>query len=147
MLSDPRRLPVDRRKDELQSVATGTRVRLGAISASELVARRMDHGEDNAGQALPHFPAEGFRSESEFAKISGARTLDFGDVLPGLRPDVYAYSRETVQRNLYTASHCPELCLVRRFRDMLELDIVKCLLFTPLKYDYVAVKCCDPTIV
>ena len=50
---------------------------------------------------LPQFPAGGFASNTEFSKLPGARLIDFGDVAPGPTPEVYAFSRETVQRNLY----------------------------------------------
>lgn len=53
------------------------------------------------GRAFPQIPAGGFRSEAEIAKLPGARRIDAYDVAPGPRPDVYAFARETVQRNLY----------------------------------------------
>jgi serine/threonine protein kinase len=53
------------------------------------------------GRALPEIPAGGFRSEAEIAGLPGVRVIDSLDVAPGSTPDVYAFSRETVQRNLY----------------------------------------------
>ena len=53
------------------------------------------------GQVLPDFPPEGFPAATEFAKLPGARVLNYGDAALGPAPNVYAYSRETVQRNLY----------------------------------------------
>ncbi|PYS36664.1 MAG: hypothetical protein DMG14_23995 [Acidobacteria bacterium] len=53
------------------------------------------------GQVLPQFPAGGFESNTQFSKLPGARVIDYGDVAPGPTLDVYAFSRETVQRNLY----------------------------------------------
>ncbi len=53
------------------------------------------------GRAFPQIPAGGFRSEAEIAKLSGARLIDAPDAVPGPRPEVYAFARETVQRNLY----------------------------------------------
>ena len=52
------------------------------------------------GEAFPRIPAEGFRSEEEIAKLSGARRIDALTV-PGPSPDVYAFYRGTTQRNLY----------------------------------------------
>jgi hypothetical protein len=50
---------------------------------------------------LPNIPSGGFRSEAEIATLPGARVIDAADVAPGPTPDVYAFSRQTVQRNLY----------------------------------------------
>jgi hypothetical protein len=41
-------------------------------------------------------------SEAEFAKLPGVRALpDAADIVPGRTPDIYAFTRVTVQRNLY----------------------------------------------
>jgi eukaryotic-like serine/threonine-protein kinase len=53
------------------------------------------------GHMFPLIPAGGFRSEAAIAQLSGARLIDASDVVPGPTPDVYAFSRLTVQRNLY----------------------------------------------
>jgi eukaryotic-like serine/threonine-protein kinase len=53
------------------------------------------------GRMLPEVPAAGFRSEEELARLPGVRIIEAADVAPGPTPEVYAYSRETVQRNLY----------------------------------------------
>jgi hypothetical protein len=53
------------------------------------------------GRMFPSIPAEGFSSEAEIAKVSGARLIDSYDVAPGPAGDVYAFSRLAVQRNLY----------------------------------------------
>jgi eukaryotic-like serine/threonine-protein kinase len=53
------------------------------------------------GKMLPNIPPGGFRSEAEIATLPGARVIDAADVAPGPTPDVYAFSRQTVQRNLY----------------------------------------------
>jgi hypothetical protein len=53
------------------------------------------------GRPLPKTPPTGFTSEAEIAALPGARRLDAADLAPGPTPDVYAFSRETVQRNLY----------------------------------------------
>jgi hypothetical protein len=53
------------------------------------------------GRMLPQIPAADFRSEEELARLPGVRIIDAADVAPGPTPEVYAYSRETVQRNLY----------------------------------------------
>ena len=54
-----------------------------------------------SGQPLPKTPATGFASGAEIAAVPGARVIDATDPAPGPTPDVYAFSRETVQRNLY----------------------------------------------
>jgi len=53
------------------------------------------------GKMLPNIPPGGFRSEAEIASLPGARVIDAADVAPGPTSDVYAFSRQTVQRNLY----------------------------------------------
>jgi hypothetical protein len=53
------------------------------------------------GRGLPKIPAGGFQSGAEIAKIPGVRIIDSPDVAPGPRPELYTFSRETVQRNLY----------------------------------------------
>lgn len=54
-----------------------------------------------AGRALPQIPAGGFKSEAEIAGLRGAQVIDEYGVIPGARPEIYAFVRETVQRNLY----------------------------------------------
>ncbi len=56
------------------------------------------------GEVLPGPIArsETFPSEAEFAKLPGVRTIPAAaDVVPGPTADIYAFTRETVQRNLY----------------------------------------------
>jgi Tol biopolymer transport system component len=53
------------------------------------------------GRMLPQIPEGGFQSEAEIAKLPGARVIDAYDVAPGPTAEVYAFSRGTVQRNLY----------------------------------------------
>ena len=53
------------------------------------------------GRMLPPIPERGFPSEADLAKFPGVRVIDGYDVAPGPAPDMYAYSRQTVQRNLY----------------------------------------------
>ena len=54
-----------------------------------------------AGRMFPEFPPAGFQSEEDLRKLPGVRVIDSYDVGLGLRPDVYAFSRETVRRNLF----------------------------------------------
>jgi hypothetical protein len=54
------------------------------------------------GRTLPELPQGGFRSEKEIAGFPGVRIINNLDVAPGPTPEVYAFSRETVQRNLYS---------------------------------------------
>lgn len=53
------------------------------------------------GKWLPDMPPDGFHSEAEIAAIPGVRVLDIADVAPGNSPEIYAFSRQTAQRNLY----------------------------------------------
>ena len=50
---------------------------------------------------FPPIPRDGFHSEGEIARLPGVRVIEAADVFPGSAPGTYAYSRETVQRNLY----------------------------------------------
>jgi eukaryotic-like serine/threonine-protein kinase len=54
------------------------------------------------GHMFPDFPPKGFLSEDDLRKLPGVRVIDSYDVGPGPTPDVYAFSREAVQRNLYS---------------------------------------------
>jgi Tol biopolymer transport system component len=52
-------------------------------------------------QQLPQLPTTGL-AVAEFSRLPAARVIEFGgDVTPGPTADVYAFTRETVQRNLY----------------------------------------------
>jgi hypothetical protein len=53
------------------------------------------------GRALPEIPKAGFPSEEAIAKLPGVRVIDSWDVAPGPDAEVFAFSRVTVQRNLY----------------------------------------------
>ena len=53
------------------------------------------------GNLFPKIPPDGFRSESEITALQGVRVIDAADVSPGSSPETYAFSRQTVQRNLY----------------------------------------------
>jgi hypothetical protein len=55
------------------------------------------------GQVLPGSIAlaKNFPSEGELAKLPGVRIIPVGDVVPGPTVDIYAFTRETVQRNVY----------------------------------------------
>jgi Tol biopolymer transport system component len=53
------------------------------------------------GQILPPIPAGGFRSEDQITSLPGARRGPAWPVAGGPSPDVYAFYREAIQRNLY----------------------------------------------
>ena len=53
-----------------------------------------------AGEMFPPFPREGLHSERDVAALPGARKID-ADAVPGPYPDVYAFYRQTIQRNLH----------------------------------------------
>ena len=50
---------------------------------------------------FPPMPPGGFHSEAEIAKLRGVRVIEGADVYPGLTSGTYAFSHQTVQRNLY----------------------------------------------
>jgi len=52
-------------------------------------------------ESLPRIPPGGFHSEAEIAHLPGARRIDVEGLVPGSSADVYAFYRNTVQRNLY----------------------------------------------
>ena len=52
------------------------------------------------GETFPPIPREGLHSEKDVAALPGARKIEAGAV-PGPSPDVYAFQRQTIQRNLY----------------------------------------------
>ena len=53
------------------------------------------------GKVFPQIPPLGFHSEAEISALPGVRVIDAADTAPGPTPDVYAFSRQAVQRNLY----------------------------------------------
>ncbi len=52
------------------------------------------------GRVWPEIPKTGFQA-AELAKLPGVRVIDAPEVAPAITSDVYAFSRETIQRNLY----------------------------------------------
>jgi serine/threonine protein kinase/Tol biopolymer transport system component len=57
----------------------------------------------SAGQVLPgaFALARNALSEQDLAKLPGVHVIPAGDVVPGPTADIYAFSRQTVQRNVY----------------------------------------------
>lgn len=51
------------------------------------------------GEVFPKVIRDGLRSEQDLASLPGVQIIEGADVAPG--PGVYAYSRETTQRNLF----------------------------------------------
>jgi eukaryotic-like serine/threonine-protein kinase len=54
-----------------------------------------------AGHLVPESIVHGLPSEQEFLKLPGARLIPLTDVTPGPTADIYAFTRASVQRNLY----------------------------------------------
>jgi serine/threonine protein kinase len=52
------------------------------------------------GEMFPPFPREGLHTEQDVTKLPGARKFE-GGAVPGQSPDVYAFHRQTIQRNLH----------------------------------------------
>lgn len=55
----------------------------------------------SAGQMVPESIVHGLPSEQEILKLPGARGIALSNVVPGPTADVYAFTRQSVQRNLY----------------------------------------------
>jgi eukaryotic-like serine/threonine-protein kinase len=53
------------------------------------------------GQLIPESILHGLPSQQEILKLPGVRVIKLEDVVPGATADIYAYTRESVQRNLY----------------------------------------------
>jgi hypothetical protein len=53
------------------------------------------------GRLLPESFIEGLPSDQEIVKLPGVRVIASTDVAPGRTADTYAFTRESVQRNLY----------------------------------------------
>ena len=53
------------------------------------------------GQMVPDSIVDGLPSEQEILKLPGARVIPLGNVVPGPTADIYAFTRQSVQRNLY----------------------------------------------
>jgi len=53
------------------------------------------------GRPVPESIIHGLPSEQEILKLPGARVIPSTDVTPGPTADVYAFTRQSVQRNLY----------------------------------------------
>jgi Tol biopolymer transport system component len=74
-----------------------------------LVSAALDRGQQTktyafalaAGKSFPSIPPGGFQSEAEMAKAPDVTSYDVYDFAPGPTADVYAFTRESVQRNLY----------------------------------------------
>jgi hypothetical protein len=55
----------------------------------------------SGGRMLPDIPSGGFHKEEEMAGFPGVRVIDAADIALGPTPDIYAFSKETTQRNLF----------------------------------------------
>ena len=53
------------------------------------------------GRPLPESFINGLPSDQEIVKLPGVRVIASTDVVPGRTADTYAFTRESVQRNLY----------------------------------------------
>jgi hypothetical protein len=53
------------------------------------------------GHLVPESIIRGLPSEQEILKLPGARVIHSTDVAPGSTADIYAFTRESVQRNLF----------------------------------------------
>jgi len=53
------------------------------------------------GRGIPELPAAGFSEVAQFVSSENARVIAAHAVAAGRTPDVYAYVKETFQRDLY----------------------------------------------
>jgi hypothetical protein len=53
------------------------------------------------GRPLPESFINGLPSDPEIVKLPGVRVIASTHVVPGRTADTYAFTRESVQRNLY----------------------------------------------
>lgn len=53
------------------------------------------------GQVFPLIPAGGFKTMDDVSKLPGVRVIEAYGAAPGPTSDVYAFTRSSVQRNLY----------------------------------------------
>ena len=53
------------------------------------------------GRLVPESIVHGLPSGQEILKLPGVRVITTSDVAPGPTADIYAFTRESVQRNLY----------------------------------------------
>jgi hypothetical protein len=53
------------------------------------------------GRALPDFPREGIGTEAELRKLPNIRVINRIGLFPGPTSSIYAFQRQSVQRNLY----------------------------------------------
>jgi len=53
------------------------------------------------GQVFPPIPASGFRAQADLAGIAGVQVIEHRGSAFGPGPSLYAFTRETVQRNIY----------------------------------------------
>jgi len=56
----------------------------------------------SSGQMVPESIVQGLPSEPEILKLPGVRVIPLRNVVPGPTADIYAFTRENVQRNLYS---------------------------------------------
>jgi len=55
------------------------------------------------GEPLPPIPPSGFRTDKDVATLPGARLIAEG-AFPGADPSVYAFTKFSIQRNIYRVS-------------------------------------------
>jgi Tol biopolymer transport system component/predicted Ser/Thr protein kinase len=55
----------------------------------------------SSGRMVPESIVDGLGSEQEILKLPGVRVIPLRNVVPGLTAETYAFTRQSVQRNLY----------------------------------------------
>ncbi len=74
--------------------------RVLSISDGPVAAGRSYVVALSPGSVMPRLPVGGLRSDDQVAQLTGARRVD-AVTIPGPSPHVYAFYRDTSQRNLY----------------------------------------------
>ena len=91
----------------LTQIAPPTEIRWSGDGKHLFVQRRLNNlGKAYVlplapGHLVPESIVHGLPSEQEILKLPGARVILSNDVAPGPTADIYAFTRESVQRNLY----------------------------------------------
>ena len=99
--------PVDGGAPLLTQLPPPTELRWSGDMKDVFVQRRLSHLDKTyvlplaPGHLVPESIIHGLPSEQEILKLPGARLIPASDVAPGPTADIYAFTRVTVQRNLY----------------------------------------------
>lgn len=81
--------------------AAGTYVYVSFLSPGEADIDRTLVTRLTAGQMLPALPPDGLQASDQVDHLPGWFTVEPGGIVPGPTPEIYAFTRRVVHRNLY----------------------------------------------